>query len=125
LQGTNVGEIIAAQYDLVCNGHEVGGGSVRAHTKEMLTATYKIMSYTDGEIERVVGHMLTAFDYGAPPHGGLALGVDRLVMLMGGAESLRDVVAFPMTSSGRTSVMDGPSPFTPEQLQELHLNVLP
>lgn len=119
LRGENVGKIQACQYDLVCNGHEVGGGSLRAYTREMLAATYKIMGYTDQEIQASVGHMLEAFDYGTPPHGGIALGIDRLVMLLSGADSLKDVVAFPMTSSGRTSVMDGPSNLTQEQLSEL------
>ncbi len=119
LAGKNLGKILAAQYDLVCNGHEVGGGSIRAHDPALLKATFKIMGYTDEQIEESVGHMLKAFQLGTPPHGGLAFGVDRLVMLLAQETSLKEVMAFPMTSSGRTAVMDGPSTISQEQLEEL------
>src|SRR5690606_29937144 len=78
LKGENIDKIVTAQYDLICNGFEVGGGSIRAHNPEVLTATYKIMGYTDEMIQEGVGHMLEAFKLGTPPHGGIGLGLDRL-----------------------------------------------
>src|SRR5690606_37548893 len=111
--------ILTTQYDLVCNGYEAGGGSIRAHTPEILQATFKIMGYSDQQIEENVGHMLEAFSYGTPPHGGIALGVDRQVMILSGEDSLKEAIAFPMTSTGRTAVMDAPTEVRPELLQEL------
>jgi len=119
LAGKNIGKIITAQYDLVCNGHEVGGGSIRAHSPELLKATFKIMGYSEEEIEDSIGHMLKAFELGTPPHGGIALGIDRLVMLLANEKSLKETIAFPMTSTGRTAVMDAPSEVAEEQLDEL------
>ncbi len=123
LKGERVSEILTTQYDLVCNGYELGGGSIRAHRPEVLKATFKVMGYSDQEIEDSVGHMLAAFEVGTPPHGGIALGLDRHVMLLAGENSLREVIAFPMTSTGKTAVMDAPSPVAPEQLKELHIMV--
>ncbi len=123
LKGENIAEIFTAQYDLVCNGYEAGGGSIRAHQPEVLRATYKIMGYSDAEIEEGIGHMLAAFKVGTPPHGGIALGFDRHVMLLAGENSLKEVVAFPMSSSGKTAVMNGPSTITDAQLKELHISV--
>lgn len=124
LKGENVGEILTSQYDLVCNGYEAGGGSIRAHSADTLRATFKIMGYSDSEIEAGVGHMLEAFAVGTPPHGGIALGLDRLVMLLAGETSLKEAIAFPMTSSGKTAIMSGPTELKPEQLKELHLKTL-
>jgi len=121
----NIENIVTAQYDLVCNGYEVGGGSIRAHKPELLKATFEIMGYSEEQIEDGVGHMLKAFKLGTPPHGGIALGLDRLIMLLAGEESLKETIAFPMTSSGRTAVMDGPSEAAKEQLDELSLMVKP
>lgn len=123
LAGRNVEKIITAQYDLVCNGYEAGGGSIRAHRADLLKATYKIMGYTEEEIQAGVGHMLEAFAIGTPPHGGIALGIDRLVMLLSGQDSLKEAIAFPMTSSGKTAVMNGPSEISEEQLKELHIKL--
>lgn len=123
LAGERIGEIVTQQYDLVCNGYEVGGGSIRAHKPEILRATFKIMGYSDEQIEEGIGHMLKAFTVGTPPHGGIALGMDRLVMLLLGETSLREVVPFPMTSSGRTAIMDAPNIISAEQLAELSLVV--
>lgn len=123
LAGEHVEDIITTQYDLVCNGFEVGGGSIRAHKPEVVMATFKTMGYSDEEIEESVGHMLEAFKYGTPPHGGIALGLDRLIMLLAGEESLKEVIAFPMTSSGKISVMDAPSKIEKSQLDELHISV--
>ncbi len=123
LEGKNIDQITTTQYDLVCNGLEVGGGSIRTHKPELLKATYKIMGYSDKEIEQSVGHMLEAFKFGTPPHGGIALGFDRLVTLLTGEESLKEAIAFPMTSTGRTAVMDAPAEVSKEQLEELGLSV--
>lgn len=121
MQGKNIDKIITTQYDLVCNGLEVGGGSIRAHTPEILKATYKIMGYSEREISESVGHMVEAFSYGTPPHGGIALGVDRLIAILRGEVSVKESMAFPMTSTGRTAVMDSPSEISEKQLKELGL----
>ncbi|MCC7290226.1 aspartate--tRNA ligase [bacterium] len=123
LKGENPGEILTTQYDLVCNGYEVGGGSIRAHEPEMLRATYEIMGYSEQEIEDGIGHMLRAFELGTPPHGGIAFGLDRLVMLLANESSLKEVIAFPMTSKGSTAVMDAPSIVQQKDLAALHLDV--
>lgn len=122
LNGEHIGDIITQQYDLVCNGYEIGGGSVRAHRPDILKATYKIMGYTDEQIEEGIGHMLKAFEVGTPPHGGIALGLDRLVMIFSEEDSLKEIIAFPMTYNGRTSVMQGPSEISEEQRTELGLH---
>ena len=123
LAGKNIANILTAQYDLVCNGYEVGGGSLRAHTRDTLTATYKIMGYSENEIEASVGHMLQAFDLGTPPHGGLALGIDRLAMVLAEETSVKEVVAFPTTGSGKVAVMTAPNQVKPQLLQELGINI--
>lgn len=123
LKGEHVEDILTTQYDLVCNGHEAGGGSIRAHKPELLKAVFTVMGYSDEEIEESVGHMLEAFTLGTPPHGGIALGIDRIVMLLAREDNLKEVIPFPMTSTGRTSVMDAPSEAKADQLNELHLQV--
>jgi len=123
LKGEKVGDILTTQYDLVCNGLEVGGGSVRANKPEMLQAVFNIMGYSEQEINDQFGHMLAAFKYGAPPHGGIAHGVERNLMVLLGEVYLREVQAFPQTSSGRTSVMEAPSELDKKQLKELHLKI--
>lgn len=123
LKGEHIDEITTSQYDLVCNGFEAGGGSIRAHKPELLKATFKVMGYSDEEIQEGVGHMLEAFAVGTPPHGGIALGLDRIVMLLAGETSIKETIAFPMSSTGRTAVMDAPNSVSPEQLKELHLAV--
>ncbi|MBT4722679.1 Asp-tRNA(Asn)/Glu-tRNA(Gln) amidotransferase GatCAB subunit B, partial [Candidatus Falkowbacteria bacterium] len=124
LAGKNLDKIVAAQYDLVCNGHEAGGGSIRAHKPEVLKATFKNMGYSDEEIQEGIGHMLEAFEVGTPPHGGIALGLDRIAMLLAGETSIKEVIAFPMSSTGRTSVMDAPAKLDKKQLDELSLKVI-
>ncbi len=124
LKGEHIGEILTTQYDLVCNGYEVGGGSIRAHQSDMLRAVFKIMGYKDDRIDAEFGHMLEAFSYGTPPHGGLAHGLERLVMTFAGEEYLREVQAFPQTGRGRTSVMDAPSELDEKQLQELGMKIV-
>lgn len=120
--GENIDQIMTQQYDLVCNGYEAGGGSIRAHEPDILRATYKVMGYSDEEIEESIGHMLEAFTYGFPPHGGIALGVERNVMNMVN-EDLRDVQAFPQSTTGRTSVMDAPSSIDAETLAEYGIRI--
>lgn len=121
----NIGNIITTQYDLVCNGYEAGGGSIRTHNPELLRTTFEIMGYSPKEIEASVGHMLKAFKLGTPPHGGIAFGIDRLVMLLAGEQSIKETIAFPMTSTGRTAVMDAPATVSQQQLDELSLDVVP
>lgn len=124
LSGKNVGEITTTQYDLVCNGLEVGGGSIRSHTPELLKATYKIMGYSESQTQESIGHMLEALSFGAPPHGGIALGLDRQIALLKGEGSIKETMAFPMTSTGRTSVMDAPASISEDQLKELGIKVI-
>ena len=124
LKGENIDKIITAQYALVCNGFEAGGGSIRAHEPETLQSTMRIMGYSDELIKESIGHMIEAFKTGTPPHGGIALGLDRLVMLLAGEDSLKEAIAFPMTSTGRTAVMDSPSDVEPSVLKTLHLRVM-
>ena len=123
LAGKNIGKIVTAQYDLVCNGYEAGGGSIRAHQPDVLRATFRTMGYSDAEIDKSVGHMLKAFELGTPPHGGIALGLERLIMILANEKSLKEVVAFPMTKSGKTAIMDAPSDVELEQLDELGIKV--
>lgn len=122
MKGENIGEILTTQYDLVCNGYESGGGSIRAHKSEILKATYKIMGYSEEETQKSVGHMLEAFDLGTPPHGGIALGVERNIMNLT-SEELREVQAFPMTRGGQTAVMDAPAELPAKQLEELRIEI--
>ncbi len=123
MKGENIGDILTTQYDLVCNGFETGGGSIRAHKPEILKAVYKAMGNSEEEIQEKIGHILEAFKYGTPPHGGIAVGVERSVMNLANEEALREVQAFPMTRKGLTSVMNAPKPLTIEQLLELGLSV--
>jgi len=123
MKGENIENILTTQYDLVCNGYEAGGGSIRAHKPEIIEAVYKVMGNTPEETQEKVGHMLEAFKYGTPPHGGIALGVERSVMNLTGEESLREVQAFPMTRKGQTAVMNAPKALEIEQLIELGISV--
>jgi aspartyl-tRNA synthetase len=124
LKGEHIENILTTQYDLVCNGYEVGGGSIRAHDPDVLRSTFKIMGYNEEQTHKSVGHMIEALELGTPPHGGIALGLDRHVMLLAGETSLKEAIAFPMTSSGKTAVMDAPSELENEQLKELHIKVI-
>ena len=114
---------MTTQYDLICNGYESGGGSIRAHKPEILEATYKVMGYTAEEINKSVGHMIEAFGLGTPPHGGIAIGVERSIMNLTNEKYLREVQAFPMTGGGQISVMDAPSNITDSQQKELGIKV--
>ena len=110
-------------YDVICNGYEIGGGSLRIHTSELQRKIFKLLGYNDEEVEERFGHMLEAFQYGAPPHGGIAVGLDRIVMLLAGEETIREVIAFPKNQSAADLTFDAPSPVTEEQLAELHLRL--
>jgi len=121
LEKKNIDKILASQYDLVLNGSEIGGGSIRNHQSEALESVFEIIGYTKKQIEENFGHMLTAFKYGVPPHGGIASGLDRFLAIMMGEESIREVIAFPKTGDGRDLMMDAPSEISKEQKKELKL----
>lgn len=123
LNKEHIGEIITNQYDLVLNGSEVGGGSIRAHEANVLKSVLQIIGHTDENIQQNFGHMLEAFTYGAPPHGGIAFGLDRFVAMLAGEDSIRDVIAFPKTLEGRDPMMQAPSAITQDQLDELHISI--
>ncbi len=114
---------MARQYDIVCNGYEVGGGSIRIHKPEIQRHVFQLLGLSDEQIDEQFGHMLEAFELGAPPHGGIALGLDRLVMLLAGTENIREVIVFPKNASAQDLLMHAPSPVTTEQLDELHIQV--
>lgn len=124
LLDTDPMKVRGLQHDLVLNGYEVGGGSIRIHQSEIQEKVFDLIGFTK-EQKSQFDHMLTAFTYGVPPHGGIAPGIDRLLMAVLGEQSIREVMAFPASSSGATSVMDAPSDATPEQLRELGITVVP
>jgi aspartyl-tRNA synthetase len=117
-------EIKAKQYDLVLNGNEVFGGSIRTTDPEILTKVFNILGYSTKEIKERFAHILEAFSYGVPPHGGIAAGFDRWLMAMLGEASIREVIPFPTSGSGITSVMEAPNDVDKKQLSELHIKVV-
>ena len=119
----NIGEILTTQYDIALNGFEAGGGSVRNHKPEALEKVFEIMGFDKEKIWQDFGHMLKAFSSGTPPHGGIALGLDRLMMILQNEPNIREVIAFPKTGDARDLMMDSPSEISKEQLLELGIQI--
>ena len=117
------GEVKANAYDLVLNGNEIGGGSIRIHDKEIQAIMLKKLGFSDEEAKAQFGFLMDAFEYGAPPHGGIAFGLDRLVSILGGQETIRDFIAFPKNNSGRDVMIDSPATIDDEQLKELNIKL--
>jgi len=123
LKGEDLGNLRAQQYDLVCNGFELASGGVRISDPKVQRKVFEIMGLDKTQTEKRFGHLLEAYEYGAPPHAGIAPGLDRLVTVLAGEEHIREVIAFPVSASGQTSVMDAPSEADPKLLRELHIKV--
>ncbi len=121
---TSPEKVKGRQYDLICNGYEMASGSIRIHDREVQNKVFGLLGYKDEEIRERFGHLLDAFEYGAPPHGGIAPGIDRLVMLLAGEENIREVIAFPKNQAAMDLTLNAPSPVSEEQLTELHLKLL-
>ncbi len=117
------GKVLAHQYDLVLNGLEIGGGSLRIHEAKLLEAVFETLGHQPEEIQDKFGHLMEAFSYGVPPHGGIALGLDRILMVLAKESSIREVIAFPKTGDGRDLMMHAPAEVDPAQLKELHLKL--
>lgn len=120
---TNIGEIVAAQYDIALNGYEIGGGGIRNHKSEYLKKVFEIMGYSEERINKNFSHMLKALDSGTPPHGGLAFGFDRLMMILQNEPNIRETIAFAKTGEGKDPMMESPSEVSLEQLKELGLKI--
>lgn len=123
LLATNPGKVRANAYDLAMNGVELGGGSIRIHNKELQAKMFELLGFTSEQAQAQFGFLMNAFEYGAPPHGGLAFGLDRLVATMGGSESIRDYIAFPKNNSGRDTMIDAPSTIDDNQMTELGIKL--
>jgi len=121
---TNPGEVLSDAYDMVCNGYEMASGSIRIHRRNIQMKMFQMLGLKDEDIQAKFGHMLEAFEYGAPPHGGMAPGIDRLVMLLADEPNIREVIAFPKNQAGRDVMADAPSEVEPKQLKELHIKII-
>ncbi|MCH8185895.1 MAG: aspartate--tRNA ligase [Chloroflexi bacterium] len=119
------GAVVGRIYDIVCNGEELASGSIRNHKRELQERIFKVLGYTHDEVDARFNQLLTALDYGAPPHGGIAPGIDRLMMILYGRENIRDVIAFPKTQSGFDPLFEAPAEVEQSQLDELHIRVVP
>ncbi len=122
---TDPGSALAYAYDLVCNGNEIGGGSIRIHRRDVQERVFKVMGIGHEEAQEKFGFLLDAFQYGAPPHGGIAFGWDRIVSLLARTESIRDVIAFPKSGGGFDPLTGAPAPITPEQRKEAGVDAAP
>ncbi len=123
MESKNIGEIITSQYDITLNGYEIGGGSIRNHEEKALRKVLNIIGHKDEDIDRNFGHMLHAFRTGTPPHGGIAWGFDRLLMLLENEPNIREVIAFPKTGEGKDLMMESPTSISEKQLKELHIKI--
>jgi len=121
IEKRDIGDILTSQYDIVLNGFEIGGGSIRNHEPLALQRVFEIMGFDDATIRAQFGHMLEAFEYGAPPHGGIAFGLDRVIALAAGEPNIREVMAFPKTGDARDPMMGAPSEVPAKQLREVHI----
>ena len=121
----NPEKVMANAYDLVLNGNEIGGGSIRIHDTELQEKIFTLLGFTKEDARKQFGFLMDAFQYGAPPHGGIALGLDRLVAILGGSETIRDFIAFPKNNNGRDVMIDAPAALEEEQLHELFLKSIP
>ncbi|MFM7768512.1 MAG: amino acid--tRNA ligase-related protein, partial [Bacteroidota bacterium] len=124
LLDTDPGKVRANAYDMVINGVEVGGGSIRIHNKDIQRKMFSLLGFSDEEAQKQFGFLMNAFEFGAPPHGGIAFGFDRLCSLFGGSESIRDYIAFPKNNAGRDVMIDSPSSISDEQLKELAIKTV-
>jgi aspartyl-tRNA synthetase len=123
LETRNPLDILAYQYDVVCNGIELSSGAIRNHRPDIMYKAFALAGYGPEVVESKFGCLLNAFKYGAPPHGGIAPGVDRMVMLLAGADNIREVIAFPMNQKAQDLMMNAPSDVTEKQLRELHIRL--
>ena len=121
LLASDPGKVYAKAYDMVLNGVELGGGSIRIHRRDVQKAVFEAIGLTDEEAQEKFGFMMQAFEYGAPPHGGLAFGLDRMIMLMAKRPSIRDVIAFPKTQNANDMMSEAPNVVDDKQLRELHI----
>ncbi|MDO8617408.1 MAG: aspartate--tRNA ligase [Candidatus Uhrbacteria bacterium] len=123
MEKKNIGDILTTQYDIVLNGFEIGGGSIRNHEPDALKKVFEILGHSEEDIQEKFGHMLEAFSYGAPPHGGIGPGLDRLVMILTNEQNIREVIAFPKTGDARDLMMGAPSEIEEKRLREAHIQI--